>query len=68
MIALTALAEGKFLQDYFPVIYSCRLRGASDSGKQVMTKEKQISKAYFEDHAPQSLERLGETEQMGLFD
>lgn len=68
MIALTALAEGKFLQDYFPVIYSCRLRGSSDSGKQVMTKEKRIRKAYFEDHAPQSLERLGETEQMGLFD
>ncbi|RYL91667.1 hypothetical protein [Sporolactobacillus sp. THM19-2] len=67
IIALTALAEGKFLQDYFPVIYSCRLRG-SGSGKQVMTKEKWIRKAFFEDQAPQSLERLGETEQLGLFD
>ncbi|MCQ2010218.1 hypothetical protein NOM01_09355 [Sporolactobacillus sp. STSJ-5] len=68
IIALTALAEGKFLQDYFPVIYSCRLRGSSGSGKQVMTKEKWIRKAFFEDHDPQVLERLGETEQLGLFD
>ncbi|WP_353948652.1 hypothetical protein ABNN70_02440 [Sporolactobacillus sp. Y61] len=68
IIALTALAEGKFLQDYFPVIYSCRLRGATASGKQVMTKEKWIRKAFFEDQDPQSLERLGETEQLGLFD
>ncbi|TGA98906.1 hypothetical protein E4665_06155 [Sporolactobacillus shoreae] len=68
IIALTALAEGKFLQDYFPIIYSCRLRESSDAGKQVMTKEKRISKAFFEDHDPQSLERLGEIEQLGLFD
>ncbi len=40
IIALTAHAEGKFLQDYFPVIYSCRLRETKDVSKQVMTKEK----------------------------
>ncbi|GAA0337618.1 hypothetical protein GCM10008967_29850 [Bacillus carboniphilus] len=67
IIALTAHAEGKFLRDYFPVIYSCRLRKAADSNKQIMTKVKQIHQAYFQDHEPQALERLGEVEQLELF-
>jgi hypothetical protein len=67
IIALTAHAEGKFLRDYFPVIYSCRLRKAADSNKQIMTKTKQLHQAYFQDHEPQALERLGEVEQMELF-
>jgi hypothetical protein len=67
ILALTAHAEGKFLRDYFPVIYSCRLRHAQGSDKQIMTKEKTIQHAYFQDHAPQSLERLGEVEQLTLF-
>ena len=40
MIALTAHVEGKFLRDYFPVIYSCRLRNAAGGEKQIMTKKK----------------------------
>ncbi|MDP4085494.1 MAG: hypothetical protein Q8934_12900 [Bacillota bacterium] len=67
IIALTAHAEGKFLRDYFPIIYSCRLRKAEDSNKQIMTKVKQLHQAYFQDHEPQALERLGEVEQMELF-
>jgi hypothetical protein len=67
IIALTAHAEGKFLRDYFPVIYSCRLRKAADSNKQIMTKVKHLHQAYFQDHEPQALERLGEVEQMELF-
>lgn len=67
IIALTAHAEGKFLQDYFPIIYSCRLRESTDPAKKVMTKEKQLHYAYFQDHEPESLERLGEAEQMELF-
>lgn len=67
IIALTAHAEGKFLRDYFPVIYSCRLRKAAGSNKQIMTKEKQLHQAYFQDHEPQALDRLGEVEQMQLF-
>lgn len=67
IIALTAHTEGKFLQDYFPVIYSCRLRASADSGKKVMTKEKWLHYAYFQDHEPKTIERLGETEQLGLF-
>ncbi len=67
IIALTAHAEGKFLQDYFPIIYSCRLRLSADPGKKVMTKEKWLHYAYFQDHEPNTIERIGETEQMELF-
>lgn len=67
IIALTAHAEGKFLRDYFPVIYSCRLRKAANSNKQIMTKVKHLHQAYFQDHEPKALERLGEVEQMELF-
>jgi chromosome segregation ATPase len=67
IIALTAHAEGKFLRDYFPIIYSCRLRSSQDSSKKVMTKEKWLHHAYFQDHEPQRLERLGEVKQMELF-
>ncbi|MFY0517935.1 hypothetical protein ACOMCU_08880 [Lysinibacillus sp. UGB7] len=68
MIALTAHAEGKFLQDYFPIIYSCRLRASKDSNKNIMTKEKWLHHAYFQDHEPLALDRLGEKEQMTLFE
>ncbi|NOU63321.1 chromosome segregation ATPase [Paenibacillus sp. LMG 31461] len=67
IIALTAHAEGKFLKDYFPVVFSCRLRHAANGSKLVMTKEKEINQAYFRDHAPISLERLGDVKQMELF-
>lgn len=67
IIALTAHAAGKFLQDYFPIVYSCRLRQASGSGKQIMSKEKTINQAYFRDHAPATIERLGMVSQMELF-
>src|SRR5690606_25517948 len=55
LITLTAHAEGKFLSDYFPIIYSCKLRHLEGGKKQVVTKEKKIQVAYFQDHAPESL-------------
>lgn len=67
MIALTAHAEGKFLRDYFPIIYSCRLRESASGDKLIMTKDKMIQQAFFQDHDPQSMERLGEVEQLELF-
>lgn len=67
MIALTAHADGKFLQDFFPIIYSMKLRSSTDHGKQIMTKEKQLHKAYFRDHEPEQMDRLGEKEQLELF-
>lgn len=66
MIALTAHAEGKFLSDYFPVIYSCRLRQAIGSSRQIIETQKEIQKAFFEDHDPGSLSRLGEQEQLNF--
>lgn len=67
IIALTAHADGKFLQDYFPIIYSCRLRPSMDESKKVMTKEKSLHQAYFQDHEPAAMERLAEVEQIELF-
>ena len=67
IIALTAHADGKFLQDYFPIIYSLRLRAASDGRKQVVDKTKSLHHAYFQDHEPRVIERLEEQEQMQLF-
>lgn len=68
MIALTAHAEGKFLQDYFPIVYSCRLRQTADAGKQVMEATKQVQHAYFRDRAPDTLERLdAKVDQLTLF-
>lgn len=58
IITLTAHAEGKFLQDYFQVIYSCKLRESKQANKQIVTKEKWLHSAYFQDHEPEALENL----------
>ncbi|HHY74896.1 MAG TPA: hypothetical protein GX497_17040 [Bacillus bacterium] len=68
LITLTAHAEGKFLSDYFPIVYSCRLKFLEGQSKQVLTKEKILQTAYLRDHAPESLMRLGEREQLLLFE
>jgi len=66
VIALTALAEGKFLRDYFPIIYSCRLRSADGGETSIMGKELHINYAFFQDHAPQTLARIGQVTQIEL--
>jgi DNA repair exonuclease SbcCD ATPase subunit len=67
-IALTAHVEGKFLQDYFPIVYSCRLRHAADSSKQIIEASQQVQTAYFRDHDPLTLERIGHrVSQLELF-
>ncbi|CAH1202672.1 hypothetical protein PAECIP111893_01876 [Paenibacillus plantiphilus] len=58
IIALTAHAEGKFLQDYFPIVYSCRLRSTTDASKQLIESAQRVQHAYFRDHAPETLERI----------
>lgn len=67
IIALTAHAEGKFIRKYFPVIYSCRLRESKNGESLIMTKNKEIRTAFFKDHDPEAMTRLGEQEQMELF-
>ena len=65
IITLTALAEGSFIRKYFPVVYSCRLRKASD-GTQVMGTDQQIQRALFKDDELPSISRLETQEQMSL--
>ncbi|WP_211093628.1 coiled-coil domain-containing protein [Cohnella fermenti] len=64
IIALTAHTEGKFLRDYFPIIYSCRLRNAKDGGTSIIKYDQEIRHAYFEDKEPIVLERLGKVEKI----
>lgn len=67
MIALTALAEGKFVREYFPIVYSCRLRPSMSPDKYLISTEQEIRHAFFQDHEPEALQRLGEQKQMELF-
>jgi len=69
LIALTAHAEGKFISDYFPIVYSCKLRSSVDDKIQIMTKEKEVNYAFLHDHNPTSILRLKEEEyeQLSLF-
>lgn len=68
IIALTAHAEGKFIRDYFPVVYSCKLRPTADKSGLIISKEKEIRHTFFKDNDPKSLIRLGEQEQLSLFE
>lgn len=67
IIALTAHSEGKYIRDYFPIVYSCRLRLSLDKSTQIFTKEREIKYAFFKDNDPQALSRLGEKEQLTMF-
>lgn len=67
IIALTAHAEGKFIRKYFPVVYSCRLRDSASGDTQIMTKNKEIRTAFFKDNDPEAMVRLGEQEQLSMF-
>ncbi|WP_352417768.1 hypothetical protein [Proteiniborus sp.] len=66
IIALTAHSEGKYIRDFFPVVYSCRLRPSSNNETQILTKEKEINYAFFKDNDPKALLRLGDIEQMSM--
>ena len=67
MITVTAHAEGQFVTEYFPVVYSGKLRISSDSDKQIMDVSKTLNTAYFKSESPDSLMRFEETEQMSFF-
>lgn len=68
IIALTAHAEGKFITEYFPVVYSLRLRETNAIGKKVMEGDKHINMAYLRENAPMTMTRMQEVSQMSLFD
>lgn len=67
IIALTAHSEGSFIRNYFPVVYSCRLREAVNNKTLIIDKEKEIRHAFFKDKNPDSLYRLQEHNQLNLF-
>ncbi|MGV8146223.1 MAG: hypothetical protein ACLKAK_07695 [Alkaliphilus sp.] len=69
LIAFTAHVEGKFISDYFPIVYSCKLRTSIDKNVQIMTKDTHINTAFLRDKNPASILRLEEVEQeqMELF-
>jgi hypothetical protein len=50
------------------VVYSGRLRQASDGDKQVMTNEKFINYAYLHEKSPRSIMRMEEKEQLTFFE
>lgn len=68
IIALTAHAEGQFIRDYFPVVYSGRLRHTLDGEKQIMTNERIINYAYLREKSPRSIARMEEKEQLTFFE
>lgn len=67
IIALTAHQEGSFIRKYFPIVYSCRFAEMANKQSKVLLPEKEIKTAFFEQHHPESLARLEEYEQLGLF-
>lgn len=67
IIALTAHRDGNFIRKYFPIVYSCRFEEMANKKGRVLVPEKEIKTAFFEENNPQSLTRLDEYEQLGLF-
>lgn len=69
LISFTAHIEGKFISDYFPIVYSMKLRDTTRPDVQVMGNSKEINYAFLKDNNPMTVLRLGnlEQEQLGLF-
>jgi len=67
IIALTAHAEGQFISDYFPIVYSLRLRDTNQENKLLMTTERVLNYTFLKENAPASINRLQEVEQLDLF-
>ena len=67
IIALTAHEDGNFIRKYFPVMYSCRFADIAGQKGKILCPEKEIKTAFFEEHNPESLNRLKDYEEIGLF-
>lgn len=66
MIAVTAHAEGKFVTDYFPIVYSGKLRNSSDTSKKIMEMERSLNTVYLKMKSPDTLLRFDESEQLSF--
>lgn len=58
LITLTAHGEGKYIRDYFSVVYSCKLVDTADGKSKVIHKEQIISKAFLIDKNRPQVEAL----------
>ena len=67
LIALTAHEDGSFIRKYFPVVYSCRFANIAGQKGQVLQPHQEIKTAFFEEQHPESLGRLEDYEELGLF-
>lgn len=67
IIALTAHAEGQFISDYFPVVYSLRLRETDQINKLLMTSDRVLNYTYLKEKSPASIARLQDVTQLQLF-
>lgn len=65
-IVLTAHGDGRYIRDYFPIVYSCKLRPSIKGDSSILTKEKIINHAFLKDNDPMTIERIGEREQLSL--
>lgn len=65
-IVLTAHGDGRYIRDYFPIVYSCRLRSSVKGDTSILTKEKIVNYAFFRDNDPMTIERIGDREQLNL--
>lgn len=65
-IVLTAHGDGRYIRDYFPIVYSCKLRPTVKGDSSILTKEKIINHAFFRDNDPMTIERIGDKEQFRL--
>lgn len=67
-IVLTAHCDGRYIRDYFPIVYSCKLRPSVKGDTSILTKEKIINYAFFRDNDPMTIERIGEREKLNLLE
>lgn len=49
LLTLTAHGEGQFISNYFPIVYSCKLRPAVGGDTSILDKEKIINYAFLKD-------------------
>ena len=67
ILALTAHEDGSFVRKYFPIVYSCRFAEIASGHGKVLKPDLQIKTAFFEEHHPETLDRLEQYEEIGLF-
>ncbi len=68
MITVTAHAEGQFVTDYFPIVYSGKLRPSSEPDKHIIEITKTLNTVYLKLESPDSLMRFEESEQLSFLE